>query len=118
MISVNSDPQRKVAHMEKEVLKRLDQMIMKHELLLAMAGGQRGAVPAELTVQIDRLEAGLYALREGVHGFMKARECGLPVENFDSYVISLETVANEAEKSLLEAIEKLEAIKKNGGPVQ
>jgi len=100
--------------MEKEVLQRLDQMIMKHELLLARAGVQRGVVPAELTAQIGRLEAGLYALREGVHGFMKAGECGLPVENFASYVTSLEAVAVEAEKSLLAAIAKLEAIETKG----
>lgn len=103
--------------MEKEVLQRLDQMIMKHELLLAKARVRHGVVPAELTAQIDRLEAGLYALREGVHGFIKARECGLPLENFDSYVTSLETVANEAEKSLLEAIAKLDVIKKKSGAV-
>jgi len=102
----------RVAYMEKEVLQRLDKMIMKHELLLAKSGVRRGAVPAELTAQIGRLEAGLYALREGVHGFMKARECGLLIENFDSYVTSLTAVANEAEKSLLEAIARLEAIKK------
>jgi hypothetical protein len=104
--------------MEKEVLQRLDKMIMKHELLLATAGVRHGVVPAELTDQIGRLEAGLYALREGVHGFMKARECGLPLENFDSYVTSLESAANEAEKSLLEAIAKLEAIKNKRGAVQ
>ena len=103
--------------MENEVLQRLDQMIMKHELLLAKARVQRGLVPAELMAQIGNLEAGLYALREGVHGLMKARECGLPLENFDSYVTSLEAVANEAEKSLLEAIAKLEAIQKKGWPV-
>jgi len=100
--------------MENQVLQRLDQMIMKHELLLAKARVRRGLVPAALTAQIGCLEAGLYALREGVHGFMKARECGLPLENFDGYVASLENVANEAEKSLLEAIAKLEVIEKNG----
>lgn len=89
-------------------------MIMKHELLLAKARVQRGLVPAELVAQIGNLEAGLYALREGVHGFMKARECGLPLENLDSYVTSLEAVAYAAGKSLLEAIAKLEAIQKTG----
>ncbi|MFN0314291.1 MAG: hypothetical protein ACKVQA_04535, partial [Burkholderiales bacterium] len=64
----------------------------------------------ELMDKIGRLEAGLYALREGVHGFIRAREFGLPLENLDSYVTMLESVANEAEKSLLEAIAKLEAI--------
>ena len=100
--------------MERGVLDRLDEMIMKHELLLAKAGVRRGVVSPALKAQIERLETGLYALREGVHGFMNARECGLPLENLDRYVTSLEAVANEAEKSLLEAIARLEVSEKKG----
>jgi len=98
--------------MEKEILNRLDQMIMNHELLLANAGVRHGDIPADLAALIDRLETGLYALREGVHGFMKGRECGLALSNLDAYLNSVEAVATEAEKSLLEAIARLEAINK------
>jgi hypothetical protein len=100
--------------MEKKVLERLDRMIMKHELLLAKTGVRSGVVPDELKAQIERLETGLYALREGVHGFMKAKECGFPLENFDSYLESLEGAAVQAESLLSDAIEKLAAFAERG----
>ena len=103
--------------MENQILERLDRMITNHELLLAKTRVRRGAVPDVLQAQIERLETGLYALREGVHGFMKAKECGFLLENFDSYLDSVEGVATQAEKSLLNAIAELEAFKEKGRPV-
>ena len=103
--------------MEKEVLNRLDRMITKHQLLLANTEARRGAMPEALIATIERLETGLYALREGVHGFLKAKECGFALESFDRYVDSLEAAAIQAERSLLDAIAKLEAIAEKGRPV-
>ena len=100
--------------MDKKVLERLDQMITRNELRLAATGVQRGAAPDELNAKITRLETGLYALREGVHGFLKAKECGVPLESFDRYLQSLEGVAMQAEKLLLDAIIKLEEFSDKG----
>ncbi len=95
--------------MDNEVLRRLDRMITEHELLLAKTKVRPGVVPDASRAHIERLETGLYALREGVHGFLKAKECGFPLENLDNYVASMEAVAIQAETSLLDAIAKLEA---------
>lgn len=103
--------------MENQVLVRLDRMITKHELLLARTKVRLGVVPGALQAQIDRLETGLYALREGVHGFLKAKECGFPLENFDNCLDSFEGVATQAENSLLKAIAELEAFREKKRPV-
>lgn len=103
--------------MANQVLVRLDRMITKHELLLARARVRRGVVPDTLQAQINRLETGLYALREGVHGFMKAKECGFPLKGFDSYLDSFEDVATQSEELLLKAIAELEAFEEKERPV-
>jgi hypothetical protein len=96
--------------MENKVLQRLDQMITQHELQLSRGGLKAGDVPGELVVEITRLKNGLYALREGVHGLVRARECGLPLQDIDGYLGFLERVAAQAELSLLDAIAKLDAL--------
>lgn len=100
----------KSGRIENKVLQRLDQMITRHELLLAGAGLSSDDVPKALKAEVRRLETGMYALREGVHGLVRARECGLPLEKIDSYLEFLEGVAAQAEQSLLDAIAKLEAL--------
>lgn len=92
-------------------------MITKHELLLAKAGVRRDKVPEALVAQIERLETGLYALRQGVHGFLRAKECGFPLEPFERYMDSLEAVAVQAENSLLSAIAELAASADKARPV-
>jgi hypothetical protein len=89
-------------------------MITKYELRLAQKAPPRGAVSDELEAQVKRLEAGLYALREGVHGFLKAKESGIPLEGFEGHVKSLAGVARQAEKLLLDAIVKLETFSEKG----
>jgi hypothetical protein len=95
---------------ENKVLERLDHMITQHELLLARADLRSENVPEALKAEIKRLETGMYALREGVHGLVRAREHGLPLEKIDSYLATLEGVATQAEHSLLDAIGRLEAL--------
>jgi hypothetical protein len=102
--------------MEKQVLQRLDRMITKYELALAKIGARRGVAHDNLLMRIERLETGLYALREGVHGFMKAKACGFPLENLDGYLNSIEAVSNEVEKALSDAIAKLEEFAKKAQP--
>ena len=102
--------------MEKQILQRLDRMITKYELALAKIGARRGVAHDNLIMQIERLETGLYALREGVHGFMKANECGFPLDNFSSYLDSIEAVSSKVEKALSDAIVKLEEFEKKARP--
>lgn len=96
--------------MENKVLQRLDQMIIQHELQLSRGSQKAGDVPDALKAEIKRLETGLYALREGVHGLVRARECGLPLQDIDGYLEILERVATQAEQSLSDTIAKLEAL--------
>ena len=106
----------KAGRIENKVLQRLDQMITQHELLLARAGPRSGNVPEALKSEITRLEAGMYALREGVHGLVRARECGFPLQKIDSYLNFLEGVAAKAEQSLLVAIAKVDALRHRRTP--
>jgi hypothetical protein len=98
--------------MESDILRRLDRMITKHELVLAKLGARQGAVPADLLAEVDRLEKALYALCEGVRGFLRAKDCGFPLDRFDGYLQSIEGVAVEIEKSMSSHIAELEAFLK------
>lgn len=102
--------------MENKVLQHLDRMITQHEMLLTGSVARRAVVPADLSAEIKRLEKGLYALREGVHGLVRARECGFPLERIDHFLESLESVAVAAEKALLDAIARLDALPEKGKP--
>lgn len=98
--------------MEKELLRRLDRMLTKHALHLAKMGARRGVVPDELIAQIKRLEKGLYALREGVHGFMKAKESGFRLDAFDSYFDSTRQLVDRIDNEMSDAITKVQALLK------
>jgi hypothetical protein len=94
--------------MERQTLKRLDAMITRHQLQLAEMRTRREAVPGDLAAEVNRLEKGLYSLREGVHGFMKAKEMGFPLESLDGYIESIEAVADKIEKSLSDVLAKMQ----------
>ena len=102
--------------MESEILKRLDRMLTKHALLLAEIEPQRDGVPPELIAEINRLDKALYSLCEGVRGFLRARECGFPLEGFDSYMQSIEAVADQIDKSVSSHLSELEAFMKRREP--
>jgi len=91
-------------------------MITRHELVLAKLGARRGAVPTNLLAEVDRLEKALYALCEGVRGFLRAKECGFALDRFDTYLQSIEGVAIEIEKSMSSHMAALEAFLKPGQP--
>lgn len=100
--------------MESEILKRLDRMITRHELILAKLGARRAAAPADLIAEVDRLEKASYALCEGVRGFLRAKECGFPLDRFDSYLQSIEAVANQIDQSMSRHVAELESFLKHG----
>jgi hypothetical protein len=104
------------AQMEKELLARLDRMRTKHELHLAKMGARRGVVPDELIAQIERLEGGLYALREGVHGIMKAKEIGFSLATFDSYLNSMQLLVDQIENEMSDTIAKVQAFFERSRP--
>jgi hypothetical protein len=102
--------------MESEILKRLDRMITKHELTLVRLGAKREAVPSSLNAEVVRLEKALYALCEGVRGFLRAKECGFTLERFDSYLQSIEAVANQIDQAMSRHEAELESFLKRDTP--
>jgi hypothetical protein len=93
--------------MEKGILRRLDRLITKHELALSELGARKEIVSPDLIKEVDRLEKSLYALCEGVRGFLRAKEYGFPLDRFDRYLESVETVTNQIEQSMSRHLSQL-----------